>query len=114
MRVEAVDYRTKQKGALQGFFTIILPEISLKILNCAHFFKNGQHWFNFPQEERKTEDDKPKYFPYVRFLGGPVAEEIKTSVIQQLKEKNENFSGNSRPKSEVYVETPFDFGESPF
>ncbi|MBE7099926.1 hypothetical protein [Bacillus cereus] len=60
--MKIVDYRFVNEGIINGYFTLNYGKIG--ITGCTHFYREGKHWFTFPQ--RKYEKDgNVEYIPVI-------------------------------------------------
>lgn len=87
LKIEIGQYRAINKGALRGYFSLLIQPEGILITDCAHFCKDGGHWFAFPQRERKYDDGrKSEYFPYMKLLNKEYGDALKESVMSALKQ----------------------------
>ena len=86
MKIEIANYRSLDKGgALKGAFTLVMPELSLRIDGCKHFASNGREWFNFPQREVKNAaTGKTDYYPVVTCFDRDKLEAMRVQVMQEI------------------------------
>lgn len=85
--VEVGQYRAVDKGALQGFFTIVTYPSGQKMLDCRYFEQGDSRWFNFPQKEvKKMNSEKPEYIPVISYLNKEYLHHMKVAVLAALKE----------------------------
>jgi hypothetical protein len=84
-QVEIGQYRPMDKGALRGFFSIIVHPSGQKILDCTYFEKDGKAWFNLPQKEKKGTGGKAEYIPIISYMNKEYFEKFKAAVLHALK-----------------------------
>ena len=72
--VEISHYKSMEKGALLGFFTLIEYNedcpLGRRIVGCKLFGKDGRRWIGFPDKEApaKSPGEKSTFYPYVSFV----------------------------------------------
>ena len=90
------NFRSIDKGALKGFFTLKLdPDgMGLVISDCKYFSKDGREWFAFPSKDI-IRNGKQEYFNFMKFKK-EFLESINQNVLNQLKLSREN-----APKKEI-------------
>ncbi len=65
--IECINFKSYQKGSLQGFADFYLPRWGVEIKGCSLYMKDGQRWLNLPSQPYKNEDGDTKYAPSIRF-----------------------------------------------
>lgn len=78
------------KGFLQGFADIYVPEWKVTINGCKLFQKNNQRWVNLPDKEFKKQDETIGYAPIIRF---------------DTKEEQQEFSNRAKAAIEQFLAT---------
>ena len=68
MKLCAEDFRGVAKNTLKGFFTLVLPEVGIRIKECAWHEKNGRQWVAFPAHQYSTKEGELKWQPLVEFV----------------------------------------------
>lgn len=78
--MDIVDYVPVNKGVTAGYFTLNYE--GLGITGCTHFYREGKHWFTFPQ--RKYEKDGHiDYIPFI-LVTKKTNNELQNSFIATL------------------------------
>jgi len=91
--IQCVAYKAMEKGALQGFATIYVPQWDLEIFNISVFSKNSQKWVGMPSRQTVDESGAKSYFPYLRFRDKKNLDGFGKKVIQAIEKFNEKSSG---------------------
>lgn len=85
IKVEIGQYKPYDKGALKGFFTLVIAPHGQKLLDCRYFESNGKRWWTFPQKEITKEGaTKKEFIPLVSFIDKGYAESLKEAVLVEL------------------------------
>jgi len=86
--VEIGQFRTiDDKGALKGFFSLIIHPEGQKILDCRYFESGEKRWFAFPHKEIKHKNgQKTEYIPYICYVNKVFREQLVAKVMSNLKE----------------------------
>ena len=90
MKVEVGDYRSIEKGALKGAFSLALScsegqgDYVQIISDCKFFSMGDKTWWSLPSKEIKKDGMKTMYIPMVKFNGEKFSEWIKKHVLEQL------------------------------
>ena len=82
MAIEIKNFKRIDKGALQGSFSIYIPEWELTINDVTYFVKEGRRWISFPSREYEKDGEK-KYWPFIKFPKERM-EAFTTAVIAQI------------------------------
>jgi hypothetical protein len=56
MQMKVVNFREVNKGSLQGFLDIFLPELNWTITGCGLFSKGDRRWVSMPSRSKKDPD----------------------------------------------------------
>jgi hypothetical protein len=104
-------YKQLDKGALIGFFTVIIEPnkpYRQKIAQCRHFKNNDSEWISFPQQEIKPQDgSKSSYYPIITFLDNDYCADLKTSILNKIKEKNAKIQTSKSSSDSIQSESSF-------
>ncbi len=65
--IECTNFKTHQKGSLQGFADLFVDSWGVEIKGCSLFMKGGRRWVTFPSREYDNKEGEKKYMPYIRF-----------------------------------------------
>lgn len=85
MKVEILNYKVFNKGALKAMFTLHILPLGIKVLNCKHFKSDKGSWFKFPDREIET----GKFIPYVCFSDKANQEAIQELAVRELNNTKE-------------------------
>lgn len=86
IKVEIGQYYEVNKGSLKARFSLVIYPEGQKILDCTHFVRDNEQWFNFPQKEIKHNDGrKTEYLPLISYLNKDYREQLKIAVLTELK-----------------------------
>jgi len=78
--IECLRYSPVNKSTCLGVATILVKKWGVEISGISLHQKDGKRWINFPariveplqgnsyQNEEAQEDQKPKYYPYLKFV----------------------------------------------
>jgi hypothetical protein len=124
MKVEIGQYRIVDKGPLKGFFSVVIYfacGVSVKLLDCRYFVSGDSRWFSMPTKEIKREGLKTDYIPLVSFLDKSHTEQVKTLILDALKDaKPQEKYGQSqnrapqRQTNQLPTDASAGWGEPPF
>lgn len=65
--MQCTKYKVINKGFLQGFADVYVPEWKVTINGCKLFQKKNQRWVNLPDKEYTKQDGTIGYAPIIRF-----------------------------------------------
>lgn len=118
MKVEIGQYKEVNKGMLKAFFSVVIYPQGEKVLDCRYFIKDdGTRWFSFPNKEVKFEGKKTEYIPLISYLNKEYLEELKESILIELKKKETNEeknTSNQATKNTTQVTSPIDWNAPDF
>jgi hypothetical protein len=117
IKVEVGQYREMNKGALKGFFTLLIYPFQQKIFDCRYFHKDGQYWFSLPQREMISKDGTKEYIPLVSFGDKEYFQELKIAVLVALKNAKpvgSNGRKHTRQEDSLSTQASFNQEELPF
>ena len=97
--VEIGQYREVNKGALKAFFSIVEYPHGRKTLDMRYFESGTNRWIAFPQKEvKKPNMDKPDYIPLVSYMDKEYDAQLKTAILEALKQQGNNGQANTHQK----------------
>jgi hypothetical protein len=89
LTIEIINLRHVDKGALKGFFTLVMWPSGQKIFDCRYFVMDDKRWFSFPSKEVNYSDGRQKeYIPLISFLNKPYFEKLKELTLKELEAPN--------------------------
>ncbi len=100
IKVEVGQYKAVNKGALKGFFTLVIYPTGQKIIDCKHMEKDGQTWVAFPSKEYTKKDGTKDWFPLISYLNKEYQQALQQAIIQQLP-KDSNASSQKAKASQT-------------
>lgn len=65
--IECTNFKSYNKGHLQGFADFYLPKWGIEIYGCSLYMKDGSRWLNLPSNEYINSEGEKKYAPFLRF-----------------------------------------------
>ena len=107
--IEISNVRVHEKGALRGFFTLMV--MGLKIIDCRYFVSGDRRWFCFPQKEiKKPEGEKTEYIPYISILNRDFKKTFEDIVLDKLAQADKGVpahevQAHKRPTNSVQADT---------
>lgn len=111
MSIECTDFRSYQKGSLQGFANFWVPKMGLEIYGCSLYQKDGRRWINLPSKEYKDkETGEIKYPSVIRFRDKLHYEAFCESAKKAIDEwcmKNSKLPEQNPPPVPTEEECPF-------
>lgn len=110
IKVEIGQYRPVDKGALRGFFSVVLFPGDFqeqKLIDCRHFEQGDKSWISWPQKEIKFADGrKSDYYPYINYVHKDYSDKIKSAIIEALKNARQGNDDHSKNQANQKQENP--------
>lgn len=98
--VEILNYRTIDKGALRGSFSLALYPQGQTIFECKHFSQGEKEWFSLPQKEIKYPDGrKSQYIPLVTYNNKEYFEKLREATMEGIRHAVQNQPPTSQRSS---------------
>ena len=92
--IECTNFKSYQKGSLQGFADIFVPAWGVEIKGLSLFMKDGKRWITFPAKEYENTSGEKKFIPYINFQNKEYmygfAKQTKEAIDKWCKENEEN------------------------
>lgn len=86
LKVEIGKYKSIEKGALKGSFSIVLYPDKMYMNNLNHFAANSQEWVTFPQQRVPgKEGGKDAYYTHIGYHDKEKEKLIKDTILKELK-----------------------------
>lgn len=108
--VEVVKFRPIDKGALQGFFDLVINPMGMKVMDCTYFVKGDNKWFNFPRKEVKKKDGEVDFWPIISFSTKEMHTKITEMVLEEIKKhigKHDKSDPFATGQDYIQGQTPF-------
>lgn len=100
MKVTAENIRSVDKGALRGFFDLVMEDF-LRINSCSVFQKGDSWWIALPSKPYEAKDGTTKYQPIVE-IPKERLEKLRDFVMPALKaELEKNYESKVDPNKAV-------------
>lgn len=85
-RIECVNFKSHNSGALQGFATLFVEKMGIEIKDCCLFMKDGKRWMTFPSREFTNDKGEKKYAPLIKFREKGLQEQFMSLAINAVDE----------------------------
>lgn len=95
--IECMKFKSLQRGTLQGFADLELPNLGIQVFGCSVHQKNGQRWVNLPSKEYETEGGEKKYLSVVRFIEGDKLKKFSEEALKAVDKKCASESSGNVP-----------------
>jgi DNA-binding cell septation regulator SpoVG len=82
---KATDWKAVEKGALKGFFSLMLPS-GLIIKECKLFDKGEGRWIGFPSRSYQNNQGETKYSDFIAFDGPDTKQRFTEAGLAALDE----------------------------
>lgn len=108
IKVEIGNYRPVEKGALKGFFSLIIHPTGQKINDCRYFEQGDNRWFNLPQKEVKfTDGRKVEYYPIISFMNKSYESALKIAVVDAIRNHKDKPHAQNQATEQSKQANPF-------